>query len=329
MLDSERGERRILPDGRERGSLRWLPAMAMGPLALVLAFPLVAGAQEVLPAFDQPYAPRVIATQEFRPPTTMAVISDSQGHRLLLGLGDPIFPTGDEAAALGVITDIRPDTLMVRAGGNPESIAVNRGGRIGTRGGLTYEASVLVQAVQYRTRTVAEPGKRSAGGEWYLVEIRDARAVLQRDALPPPSPAEVLEERIRNVRLVAVAPHTWEVSSADVRTAMESGEAIAVHALGNGNIGVSVGPGLEAEIKTPLANVRLGGQGLLVTDPMLAQRAGLQVGDRIIAVNDQPIQGMSGLVQAYIGIKRTPNLSNVRVLIERQGLPLTLTYRVR
>lgn len=328
-MQGKRGMGRgIGPDCGYRASCRWVPGMGLGSLALMLGFPLILGAQEVLPTLGQPDPPRVIATQELRPPAAMAVLSDNLGTRLLVGLGEPIFQAGDPAA-LGVITDIRPDALTVRVPGKTGPIRVRRGGKIGTRGGLTYEASVLIQAIQYRTRTVSGPEKQSAGGEWSLVEVQAGRAVLQRDVLPPPSPTQALEERIRNVRLVAVAPYTWELSSADVRTAMESGEAVAVQALGEGNIGFSVGPGLEPEIKTPLANVRLGSQGLLITDPMLAQRAGLRVGDRILAVNDQPIQGMSGLVQAYIAVKRTPNLSSVRVLIERQGLPLTLTFRVR
>jgi membrane-associated protease RseP (regulator of RpoE activity) len=114
-----------------------------------------------------------------------------------------------------------------------------------------------------------------------------------------------------------------------VQVAIESGEAIAVQSLRDGNVGLSLGAGLGVEVKSPLADVRVDPRGFVVTSPNLASRAGLQVGDRIVEVNGTPIDGIGSLIRAYQQVKGNASLGTVRVTVERNDQPITLTYRIR
>ncbi len=67
----------------------------------------------------------------------------------------------------------------------------------------------------------------------------------------------------------------------------------------------------------------------LVLDDFLAARAGLLVGDRIVAVNGMSIDGYTSLVQAYIGVRSSPSVRAVELVVERNQKQVALTYRVR
>jgi membrane-associated protease RseP (regulator of RpoE activity) len=87
--------------------------------------------------------------------------------------------------------------------------------------------------------------------------------------------------------------------------------------------------GVGLVVKTPMVEARLDTRGFVITDPLLASRAGLLVGDRILQVNDVPIDGIGSLLRAYRAVKDNPTIRTVDVLIERNERPLSLAYRVR
>ena len=84
---------------------------------------------------------------------------------------------------------------------------------------------------------------------------------------------------------------------------MESGEAIAVRSLRDSRVDLSLDRGIGVEVKSPLADVRVDQQGFLISDPKLAKRAGLQMGDRILNVNGAPIDGIGALMREYLRVK--------------------------
>ncbi len=61
----------------------------------------------------------------------------------------------------------------------------------------------------------------------------------------------------------------------------------------------------------------------------MAQRTGLEVGDVIISVNEQPVNSIGGLVRIYRDLKSNSALSEVKVVIKRGDQVRTLTYRIR
>jgi S1-C subfamily serine protease len=138
-----------------------------------------------------------------------------------------------------------------------------------------------------------------------------------------------VEQRLAAIQLNQVMPLVWEVDAKDVQAAMESGEAIINNALSQGRVNASIAGGMELEVRTPIADVRVDRKGFLITSPNLARRAGLQVGDRILGLNGLPIDGFFALLRAYRSIKNDSSTRTITLTIERNEQPLTLTYKIR
>ena len=60
-----------------------------------------------------------------------------------------------------------------------------------------------------------------------------------------------------------------------------------------------------------------------------AGKAGIQAGDVVVAINQQPINGFGDVFRLYRQVKADQNLSTVEVKLERQGQLVTKTYRIR
>jgi S1-C subfamily serine protease len=73
----------------------------------------------------------------------------------------------------------------------------------------------------------------------------------------------------------------------------------------------------------------LGPRGFKVTSPNLAERAGLEMGDVVLAINQQPINGFGDVFRLYRQVKADQSLSTVEVKLERQGQLVTKTFRIR
>ncbi len=61
----------------------------------------------------------------------------------------------------------------------------------------------------------------------------------------------------------------------------------------------------------------------------MAQRTGLEVGDRILSVGGEPVNSIGGLIRIYRGFKSDAAVSEVTVVVERNNERRTLTYRIR
>jgi len=66
-----------------------------------------------------------------------------------------------------------------------------------------------------------------------------------------------------------------------------------------------------------------------VTNPNLAGRFGIKAGDVIVAINDQSVTSFRDLYNLYQQAENNPLLSQVQVKLERRGVPVTKTYRLR
>ncbi len=268
-----------------------------------------------------------LGTMDLSPPVWMAVIGDKQGTRILVGARDPIF-SGKHPHPVALVEDIGPNGLTLSRGERGRKANLVPGQALPGAKDLVFREAVLVKTQEFRHRLVGPGGRKILDGEEYLVEIRGTRAILQRD-VEFSSPTALQEARLAAIKIAQVGPHTWEVSAKDIRTAMGSGEAILNSALADSHIDFTRDLGVGLEVKTPIADVRIDNTGFQITNPNLASRAGLQVGDRILQVNDTPINGYASLVEAYGQIKSNASIQTVNLNIERDGQPLTFTYRIR
>ena len=270
----------------------------------------------------------LLGATEFPRPLWMAIFSEEEGSRFLVALDEPLFRV-HQPQPVGVLRGIDSGGVTVSLPSARRTARLVPGEAVPGAPEVIFREAVQVRSIEYRKRAISREEKKHREGEQYLVAVRGNRAIVQRDSESPGSPTSAEAQRIAAIPLVQTGPNTWEVKGKDVQVAIESGEAIAVQSLRDGKVGLSLGAGLGVEVKSPLADVRVDPRGFVVTSPNLASRAGLQVGDRIVEVNGTPIDGIGSLIRAYQQVKGNASLGTVRVTVERNDQPITLTYRIR
>jgi S1-C subfamily serine protease len=92
---------------------------------------------------------------------------------------------------------------------------------------------------------------------------------------------------------------------------------------------VTMQDGVGLRLNNSLGSGTLDQQGFRIDYVKLAQRTGLEVGDRILSVNEQPVNSAGGLVRIYRQLQSDASISEVNVVITRGGQERTLTYRIR
>ena len=92
---------------------------------------------------------------------------------------------------------------------------------------------------------------------------------------------------------------------------------------------VTMGNGVGLRLNNSLGTGTLDQQGFRIDYVKMARRTGLEVGDRILSVNDQPVNSAGGLVRIYKALRSDAALSEVKVVIKRGDGMRTLTYRIR
>jgi hypothetical protein len=91
---------------------------------------------------------------------------------------------------------------------------------------------------------------------------------------------------------------------------------------------VTVWPTLAGvQIMSDIGDGILTADGLLVTDPKLAASAGIEAGDRILAINGHPPAG--GFFLAVVKLRRDPDSGPVRVEVDRAGRRIEKTVVMR
>lgn len=271
---------------------------------------------------------QTLGVNEFARPEWMAVIAVGENARVLVGVGDAVFQDG-ASSPLASVRAVSPVHLDVRPMGTDRDVRVFPGRSFPGAPALRLQDLVRVSAVEYRQRVLPREAQKRLRGELYLVGLRESRAILQRDVDPPPGPLELLARRLEAVRVTEVAPNTWEVNAGQLFESVRAGESVIWDTLRTSGLDLSVGGGIGLDIKTPVVDAKVDRKGFVVADPKLAERAGLRMRDRIVSVNDIPIDGFSTLFRVYQQIRTSPDVRTVRVVVERRTASLTLTYRLR
>ena len=275
----------------------------------------------------------------FPTPQRFAVIRESaRSPRRLYGAGDIL---ADAKPGQGcVLQSIEADGVRVRLPQANQTLWVAVGSTIPQSGGRRVERTVLLEAVEYRYTDGTDAENR-------LVQLNSRRAVVELDTTAPATTqppvtrvstpreqpvnlAQRLDKTIfENVQVNATGANTYEISAADARMAFDHTGAVLMEAIGAVRPNLSWNDGLTYQVKSDVVSGVLGAGGFRVDSPNLAQRAGLQTGDVIQAVNGKPINGVGDLYQAYQKMKQDPTVSSVQLNIDRQGQFLVKTYRVR
>jgi hypothetical protein len=291
--------------------------------------------------------PSPTAEVTFASPQRFAIVSEPRtSTRRLYTSGD--FLPDPKAAGQGFIVDkLYTDGLQIRDTRGQKSFRVEVGGVIPGSGGRRLEGTVLLDGVEYRYVTAGS----AFDPEPRLLQIRERRGHLEVDitspqivavaapsapTIPPPATDRPLQlERrldkaiLEQVRVKPAGPDTYEINAADAQMAFDHGGKILMEAMATIRPMLSLDQGMNFSVKSAVADGVLGPRGFRVVSPNMAERAGIESGDVVLAINGQPINGFADLFRLYQQVKRDPSVSVVELNLQRQGQLMTKTYRLR
>ena len=284
-------------------------------------------------------------------PTRFALIRDTDADHLgSYKQGDAVY-AGTDPLPLGKIVWVNDAALALSLFGG-QTLEVSKGARLPGRRALLFTGSVLLDTLRFQIRHGLPSGAPS--NEYSVVEIRGRQAILQRDALPNdgrsavaalnPAPSEThalvgtdsstyrgasLASLVNAVPVREVAPDTWEVASAQLKQVSGQAGELFSEALASAVPSLTPWYGVALKVATSLGGGTLDRRGFLVENLKLAQRAGLEMGDRILFVNDEAVNSLGGLYRMYKKLSADAGVSEVTVVVNRDNRLRTLTYRVR
>jgi hypothetical protein len=343
---------------RERRAWQgWLLTALWFGAALVWANSVEAAARPTGPASPPP-APKTIedpvpdasspsAEVTFAVPQRFAIVSELQTKRKrLYGKGD-LIPEDKGPEQRLVVDGVEDAALQIRDTRTQKLIRVPVGQLLPGDVARRLAEIAVLNGVDYRY----VPAKGTADPEPRVLQIRMRRAAMVVDtpSAPPAVAAAPTDGAPRTqtreyalqtqqrldgtilgkVRVEGVGRDTYDVSSADLRMAMNHGEQVLMEAWSTVRPMISLDQGITFHIKSPVADGVLGPRGFKVTSPNLAERAGLEMGDVVLAINQQPINGFGDVFRLYRQVKADQSLSTVEVKLERQGQLVTKTFRIR
>jgi hypothetical protein len=263
--------------------------------------------------------------------TRFALIRDPATEYLgLYKDGEAIFESGKPLPLAKIVAV--PDETLVLTLPTGRTVEISRGGKLPGNRRLIFVRSALIDTLRYHVRY--EPTAMSSG-DYALIEIKGRQALLERrtDSVPGGSSFTAegvpLPELVDRVAFIKVAPGTWQVP---VQAAKQIGGQVGpllTEALSSATPSFTRGYGIALRLDTSLGSGTLDRRGFLIGYARLAHRVGLEVGDRILFVNDQPVNSVGGLYRIYRQLKSDSALSEVKVVINRNNQLQTLTYRIR
>jgi hypothetical protein len=287
--------------------------------------------------------------------TWFALTRDPEtGYQGLQKVGEPLF-SGRDPLPIGKLVTVREDSLViVLPGGTTMRIA--KGKRLPGPRVLLFVQGLQLDVLRFEVRYGGGPA--SPGAEYSVIRVVGRQAVLQRDALAgegqstapgsagsgrplgrPEAPApggpssppkdSNLANLVNRLPLSEVAPDTWELPARDAREIGGQVGGLLTEALASAKPSLTLWYGVALSLETSLGAGTLDRRGFLIDNIKLAQRTGLELGDRILFVNEQPVNTFGGLYRIYKTLTSDSGVSEVKVVVNRDSQVRALTYRLR
>lgn len=291
---------------------------------------------------DQPSVEMTFST-----PKRFAIITElGRERQRLYAVGDSIADPADPGHT-AKIQQIERKRVKLRDSHAQRALWIAEGDLVPGFPNRRFTRTAAVKGLNHRYVTTIAP----LDPEPRLLSIQGDRAMLEVDihlpqttvAMAPrhgesspgmPGTVQPSSQRpdlapLERVRVKETAPHTYEISSAELRDALDHGGRLLAQEWPTIQPLLSIRDGIGLQVKSPVAEGILTPRGFRVTNPNLAGRAGIEVGDVILAINGQAVNSFADLFNLYLQAVRNPRLSDVEVKLERRGQSVTNSYRIR
>jgi hypothetical protein len=287
-------------------------------------------------------------------PARFALVRDAAtGLVSLHREGEPIF-AGDSPLPLGKIVAVEDRALRVALTSGPD-VQIAEGARLPGQYHLIFVRSTWLTALRFQLRYGAAPASNK---QYAVVDIRGQRAILERRAAPgedlpkasiiavPGSPRDLkgpraagggiavgepgtVADTVNHIPFAEVSPDTWEIPERNMRELGREAWPLLSETLLGATPVVTFNDGVGLHLNNSLGTGTLDSEGFRIDYMKLALRTGLEVGDRILSVNDQPVNSAGSLVRLYRQLSSDAGVSELNVLIRRGSELRTITYRLR
>ncbi len=259
----------------------------------------------------------------FPSPRRFAIIAELGSNRQrLYAAGDSVADPREPRHTVE-IQQIEPKRLRLKDSRTARVLWIVEGAVVPGFPSRRFMGAVALKGLDHRYVATLAP----LDPEPRLVSIQGGRALLEVDIHQPQRPRDPAP--FDRVRVKETAPNTYEISSAELLDALNHGGRTLAHEWPEVAPVLSIQGGIGLQVKSPVAEGLLSTRGFEVTSPNLAGRAGIEVGDVILAINGQAVNSIGDVFRLYLEAVRSRHLSDVEVQLERQGVPLTKTYHVR
>ena len=316
------------------GALPWI-AFVLASLVTVCSVSVALAAQGA--ALGQPAAPSEASAEVSLPtPARFAIVlRAARKVRMLYARGDVVSLPQDPTRYL-TIERLEERAMFVRMGRGGQPRTLSAGAPIPGFPDLLFTGTVLLDQLRYQFRVV----EHSLNPDPTLVSLEGSRAILEAEVLRPsvappiaqlplPTRAMLDADLLSQVRVREVGPGRYEVPAADARAVLDNAGRVLADLAPIVLPIFSLRNGLQYRIRSAASDGVLTGQGFTVTIPRLAERAGIEVGDTILSVNGQSVDGFPSLYRIFRAIRRDPALPMVEMELDRGGTRIMKTYRIR
>jgi hypothetical protein len=276
------------------------------------------------PSEDPPSAEITFATLK-----RFAILTErDRGRQRLYAVGDTLLNPADPLHAV-TLQQIGQARIRVRDSRTQRDVWIAAGDGIPGLSDRRYTRTVSLRAVEYQYVATIAPRDPEAR----VQRIQDERALLVLEVPPAPRSRRAGTSTsdlaaLERVRITEASPNTYDINRAELRDALDQGGRQLAQEWPRVEPLLSLSEGLSLQVKSPLAEGRLSTRGFELTNPRLAGRAGLEVGDVIVAINGQSVNSPGDLYTLYRQAMSSP-LSNLEIRLERNGTPITKVYRIR
>jgi hypothetical protein len=298
---------------------------------------------------DEPAQPSCSSAEvAFTASRRFAIVGEPHGKRRHLYVNGDVIPNLKAEGQGFVVEQVLMDGVQLRDTRSRQVVRMGVGVVIPETNGRRLEGTVLLDGLEYcylRGVAIPDPEPR-------LLQVRERRAQLVVEMAAPSdtasadlavptavraSPSEVplrlmqrLDETIlEKVRVTPAGRDTYDLSAADVQVALEHGGRILMEAMATVRPMLSLDEGIAFRVRSPVADGVLGPRGFKVDNPNLAQRAGIEAGDVVMAVNGKPVTGFADLYHLYRQAKDDQGTSTISLDLQRDGQRVIKTYRIR
>ncbi len=275
------------------------------------------------------------------PPKHYAVVQDRRHDRkALYTAGDVIVHPKNPAQSL-TFEQVDLSGMRVRDNASRGRRIIRPGEALPGFPELILDRTVLLEVLQYRFKAVA----RIVAEEPRVLSIAGATAVLEKQVLRLPdhlaggSPSEIpaaprsgkknhADSLTASIR--EVDKNLYEVPEAVVRPIIETAGKMLSQIRPRFTPTYASGATPPVDWTSVMGDVSLTDQGFTVTRAGVAQRFGIEVGDRVVRLNGRPVTSPLSAwwtyQEVFIKDRRT---SNLRVDVLRDGRVIRKTVRIR